>query len=192
MSLRAAIFDLDGTIVETPYDWPRIKAELGTGPVPILSYLSGLKEPERSRKWKILRGYEDEATRRARLKEGIVPFLAFLAEKKIRQALVTNNSRKNVQILFKRFDLKFDCVISRERGLWKPSGAPLAEVLRRLKLRPSECFAVGDSVFDLVAAHDAGIEIVFILNKDGAKFGSTSAQVFESVAELQAKVEKLL
>jgi HAD superfamily hydrolase (TIGR01509 family) len=192
MTLRAAIFDLDGTIVETSYDWSKIKAELGTGSVPILTYLSGLQEPERSRKWKILRGYEDEATRGALLKEGIVPFLAFLAKNRIRTALVTNNSRKNVRILLKRFDLKFDCVISRERGLWKPSGAPLIEVLGRLKLRPSECFAVGDSMFDAVAAQDAGIEMVFILNKDRAKFGSTSAQVFESVAELQARVDKLL
>jgi len=192
MSFRAAIFDLDGTIVETPYDWSKIKAELGTGPVPILSYLEGLREPERSRKWEILRRYEDEATQGAILKEGIIPFLKFLAEKNIRTALVTNNSRKNVRTLMKRFDLEFDCVISRERGLWKPSGAPLIEVLRRLKLRPSECFAVGDSVFDAAAARDAGIETVFILSQDKTRFGSFSAQVMSTVAELQAMVEDLL
>ena len=53
---------MDGTVVDVLYDWARIKADLGAGDVPILSYLSGLAEPERSRKWAILRRYEDEAT----------------------------------------------------------------------------------------------------------------------------------
>jgi len=62
MALRAALFDLDGTVVENAYDWPRIKAEIGTGGMPILTYLHGLPEPARSRQWAILERHEAEQT----------------------------------------------------------------------------------------------------------------------------------
>lgn len=50
MKIKAVIFDLDGTIVDVPYDWPRIKSQLGIEGVSILSYLSRLQEPEKSQK----------------------------------------------------------------------------------------------------------------------------------------------
>jgi HAD superfamily hydrolase (TIGR01509 family) len=192
MRLRAAIFDLDGTIVETSYDWPRIKADLGTGSVPILSYLEGLSEPEKSRKWNVLRRYEDEATRGAVLKEGIPDFLEFLTEKKIKKALVTNNSRKNVKTILQRFRLRFDLVLSRECGLWKPSGAPFIKVVEELGLNPSECFVVGDSLYDVRAARDAGIERIFILHEDGDKAPFLPAENFSTVAALRARIDELL
>ncbi len=192
MRLRAAIFDLDGTIVETSYDWPRIKADLGTGSVPILSYLNGLSEPEKSRKWKVLRRYEDEATRGAVLKEGIPDFLEFLTEKRIKKALVTNNSRKNVKTILRRFHLRFDLVLSRECGLWKPSGAPFTKVIEELGLNPTECFVVGDSLYDVRAARDAGIERIFILHEDGDKAPSLPAETFSTVAALRARIDELL
>ncbi len=192
MILRAAIFDLDGTIVETAYDWPKIKAELGTGEVPILAYLSGLKGRERSRKWKILQSHEDQATRAAVLKEGIREFLAFLSAKGIQKALVTNNSAKNVRAILKRFDLRFDIVLSRESGLWKPSGAPFTRVLEKLGLEPGECFVVGDSLYDVRAAHDAGIQLVFILRGDPERSSSFPAEVLETVADLQSRIKELL
>ena len=81
MKIRGVIFDLDGTIVDVPYDWPQIKLDLGTQGQPILHYLSSLEEPEKTKKWKILKKYEDEATLKATLKEGMKEFLDFLREK---------------------------------------------------------------------------------------------------------------
>jgi phosphoglycolate phosphatase-like HAD superfamily hydrolase len=54
MKIRGVIFDLDGTVVENDYDWPRIREELGTGAASILGYLESLDGPERSAKWAIL------------------------------------------------------------------------------------------------------------------------------------------
>ena len=48
MKLQGLIFDMDGTIVDAPYDWPRIRAHLDTKGQPILKYLAGLSEPEKS------------------------------------------------------------------------------------------------------------------------------------------------
>jgi phosphoglycolate phosphatase-like HAD superfamily hydrolase len=71
MRLKGAIFDMDGTVVDVSYDWVKIKAELMTGGKPILHYLQGLEEPERSQKWEVLERYEHKATQKAKLKPGM-------------------------------------------------------------------------------------------------------------------------
>ncbi len=192
MTLRAAIFDMDGTVVDVSYDWDRIKGELQTRGKPILVYLNGLKEPEKSEKWKILERYEGEATQNAKLKPGMGEFLEFLSQRGIKKALVTNNSSRNVRFLLEKFHLEFDCVISREKGLWKPSGSPFLAVLKELSLKREECCVIGDSHFDIRAATEAGIPRVFILNKDKERFSGTSAEVVSTVGELKTRIAILL
>lgn len=192
IKIKAVIFDMDGTIVDVNYDWPQIKKELKTGGKPILHYLNSLKEPERSKKWKLLEKFEDEATSKASLKEGMKDFLDFLAEKGIKRALVTNNSHKNVYFLLQKFNLQFEVILSRESGLWKPSGSPFEAVLKELRLKKEEVCVIGDSHFDIEAARKAGISYVFILNKDKKKFASFSVEVFASVEELKQRIKKLI
>lgn len=192
MKLQCVIFDMDGTVVDVSYDWKRIKEELMTRGKPILAYLNSLKEPERSEKWKVLENYENEATQNARLKKGMREFLNYLSVHDVKKALVTNNSQKNVSSLLKKFDLVFDLIISRESGLWKPSGAPFLAVLKKLKLQREECCVVGDSHFDVKAANDAGIPLVFILNEDKERFASLTAEIFSSVYALKKRIEDLL
>ncbi|MCK7481940.1 MAG: HAD hydrolase-like protein [Candidatus Moduliflexus flocculans] len=135
MKLRGVIFDLDGTVVENDYDWPRIREELGTGGTSILAYLDSLEGPERSAKWAILESHEAAQTEASVLREGVRELLALLRVRGLSAALVTNNSRPNTEFLLEKFDLAFDCVVTRESGLWKPSGAPFFEVMRTLGLR---------------------------------------------------------
>ena len=192
MKLKGVIFDMDGTVVDVPYDWNRIKAELRTQGKPILVYLKSLEEPEKSEKWRVLEKYEEEATMKAELKRGMREFLNLLREKGIKNALVTNNSQKNVSFLLEKFNLEFDCIICRESGLWKPSGAPFLAALKKLGLKKEECCVVGDSHFDVKAANEAGIPNVFILNEDKERFASMNAEVFSSAKELKKKIGQLL
>ena len=183
---------MDGTLVDAPYDWKNIKEELNTRGKPILTHIQGLTEPEKTQKWKQLENFEKEATKKAVLKKGISEFLAFLKRRGIKVALVTNNSRENVEYLLRKFELSFDIVLSRESGLWKPSGAPFKAVLKRLKLNKEDCCVVGDTFFDIEAAKDAGIANVFILNRDREKFASTQAKVFTDVKELKRHIQAFL
>ena len=64
-------------------------------------------------------------------------------------------------------DLGFDVVLTRDSGLWKPSGAPIAEAARRLATPPAACLGVGDSHYDVLAARAAGLAAVCLLH-DGA------------------------
>ena len=190
--VRCVIFDMDGTIVDVPYDWEQIKRELDTQGKPILDYLEGLKEPERSEKMNILIEHESEATQKAVLKKGMAGFIRFIKEKGMLVSLVTNNSKKNVSYLLEKFNLEFDLVISRESGLWKPSAEPLLEVFNRLSLTKEECCVIGDSRFDIIAAREAGVKKIFIINKDVKKLKDDGVEVFPSVRELKNRLIRMI
>jgi len=192
MSLQGVIFDLDGTVVENDYDWPRIREEIGTGQTSILGYLDSLAEPERSVKWSILERHEDRQTQDSVLREGIAELLALLRERGVATALVTNNSKPNTEFLLAKFGLRFDYVITREQGLWKPSGAPFREVLTKLGLGPGECAVVGDTAFDALAALDAGIKTIFLLSDAPERFEGLPVEVFSGVDDLIDRLEELI
>ncbi len=192
MKIKGVIFDMDGTVVDVPYDWKRIKQELQTQGEPILSHIQKLQEPERSRKWAILERFEEEATAQATLKEGMDKFLTLLKKKKIKTALVTNNSRKNLEFLLNKFQLSFDFLLSREAGLWKPSGAPFLFVLQNLGLKDWECCVIGDSHFDVRAAEEAGIKRIFMLAHDKEKQFSRGVETARTVKELEEKIAKII
>ena len=80
---------------------------------------------------------------------------------------MTNNTRENTDSLLSRFGLAFDLVLTRDDGLWKPSGAPVAEAIRRLGVPAERCLKVGDSHFDVAAAREAGCGRLAILHDDG-------------------------
>jgi len=186
MSIKGLIFDLDGTVVENDYDWAGIREELGTGAASILGFLDSLREPERSAKWAVLERHEARQTEASVLREGIADLLGLLRSRGIATALVTNNSRKNAEFLLGKFGLDFDCVITRESGLWKPSGAPFLEVLRNFGLEPGECGVIGDTHFDILAALDAGIDVIFLLSDEPERFAGFPVEVFSSVSGLLA------
>ena len=192
MRLRAAIFDLDGTVVENAYDWAAIRREIGDGGLSILSYLNGLEEPERSRKWAILERHEAEQTARSVLREGMRELLDFLKEKGVRTALVTNNSRPNTAYLLGKFGLAFDRVTTRESGLWKPSGAPFRDVLEAFGTAAADCCVVGDTRFDVLAAEDAAIELVFLLSGEPLRFAGLPVEVYPGIAPLLRRLEDLV
>lgn len=192
MRIRGVIFDLDGTIVEVPYDWRRIRGRLGTKGDSIIGYLNGLAEPERSRKWAILRRYEDRATRAACLRPGIRALLSRLSERGVRTALVSNNRQENVEYIVRKFRLSFDLVLSRDCGCWKPSGDPFILALRRLRLARRDTVAVGDSHFDVKAAEEAGIPLVYLLHRNGRREDASTVIVCRSVASLRREFESRL
>ena len=192
MSLKAVLFDLDGTVVENSYDWPRIRRELGAKDKSILSYLAALPEPQRSRKWAVLERHESEQTARSVLREGAKDLLAFLHGLAVKTALVTNNSGANTAFLLGKFGLAFDLVITRESGLWKPSGAAFKRVLEVFGVGGDECCVIGDTRFDVLAAMDAGVGAIFILTTDPGRFAAYPVEVYRGFREVRQRLEEVV
>jgi hydrogenase expression/formation protein HypE len=190
--IRGVVFDMDGTLVESIYDWPAIRRHLQVTTPSILDELDGLAEPERSERWAALRDIELEATRTAGLKSGARDLLAMLAGRGIHTALVTNNSSANASELIDRFGLAFDVVLTRDSGLWKPSGAPVAEAVRRLGLDPAEVLAVGDSHFDLEAARAAGCGLAAIVFDGAERFRGAADLRWADLGTMRRGLEVVL
>jgi HAD superfamily hydrolase (TIGR01509 family) len=165
--IRAVVFDMDGTLIDSTYDWPEIRRRLGVTGSSIIDDLNGLAEPDRSRKWAELEEIESAATAEARLHDGVADLLELLATSGLGTSLVTNNSDANTQKLLDRFGLCFDVVLTRDSGLWKPSGAPISEAVSQLGVESGDCLGVGDSRYDVLAAREAGLAAVCLLH-DGA------------------------
>ncbi len=165
--VEAVIFDMDGTLVNSVYDWPVIRQRLDVKGASIIDDLNALEEPDRTRRWAELEHIEAEATRRATIHEGARELLALLSDSDIPAALVTNNTDDNTRRLLERFSLDFEVVVTRDSGLWKPSGAPITEAARQLGVAPERCLGVGDSHYDNMAARDAGLGRICVLH-DGS------------------------
>jgi HAD superfamily hydrolase (TIGR01549 family) len=166
-ALRGIIFDLDGTLIDSQYDWNLIRRRIGVEDLPILSHINSLKGALKEQAMRILESFEKIATKRARLIQGMDRILATITKKGIKKAIVTNNSRKTVEYLIRKFNLSFDHIVTRDDGVWKPSGAPLERAVETLRLQKEEVIYVGNSEHDRIAAEDAGIDFISINGPGG-------------------------
>lgn len=163
-AVEAVLFDMDGTLVHSQYDWPSIRAELGVEGPSLIDGLNALPEDKRSLAWARMCEIEVRASREARVVDGARELLDLLGRRRIRTALVTNNTGNNALELTRRFGLELDVVLTRDSGLYKPSGAPLVEAMRRLGVDSARTMAVGDSMYDIRSAREADCAWVVVVN----------------------------
>lgn len=186
MTIKAVIFDLDGTLVDFSLDYKTIRAEVLSllakqgFPVSILSlkerifetlkkveiYMknNGMKEEDFQRvkeaAFKIANRYEFEAARKTSLVPGVLETLKALKRMGLKMALFTANDEKPTDYVLRRFRLHhfFDAIIARESvPAVKPNPAHLEAALRALSVKPEEALVVGDSVYDVMCARGLGV-----------------------------------
>ena len=159
---RAILFDMDGTLTEPMLDFPRIKSEMGIGTRPILEALAEMSADSRAQAQAILLHHEDHAAANSTLNPGCRELLSYLHETSTPAALITRNSRRSVEIVLERHGLRFDAIVAREDGPFKPSPVPLQLACRKLAILEPKAWMVGDGQYDIEAACAAGIPSVWI------------------------------
>lgn len=183
-SIDAVLFDMDGTLIRSHYDWSTIRATLGVEGPSLIDALNALPEPRQSEAWSTLIMIERRASDAATLIDGVHALLGVLKDKGVRAALVTNNTDANTHALIDRFGLRFSVVLTRDSGFYKPSGAPLVEAMRRLEVEPDRTIAVGDSHYDVKAAREAGCAAVVVVNGGFEAHRESADLGFRSLGEL--------
>lgn len=165
--VRAVIFDMDGTITKFNLDIDGIKKEVLGDDYSgmLLDGINKLKGEDRMRAEDLLIKSEISAANSTELNKGVEKLLDFLKKKEIKTALVTRNNREAVKVIFKRFGLEFDVVVSREDTPPKPNKAQLNAALDGLGVDKENALFIGDHALDLEAGRRVGIRTVLIKSK---------------------------
>src|SRR5205823_5550877 len=137
----------------------------------------------------ILLRHEERAAAESSLNPGCREILTWAHHHRLRTALITRNSAASVNIVLAKHELQFDCVNSREFGLFKPDPAPLLHACRCLSLQPDECWMIGDGQHDVDAAAAAGIRCVWLSHGRARPFQSAAWQIVANLHELLRLLE---
>jgi HAD superfamily hydrolase (TIGR01509 family) len=191
--LETFIFDLDGTLIELNLDFERIRHALGIKERFILEAISKLNDERLKReKLEILKRFEIESALRSNLMPYAREIIEKLDELGLKKGIVTRNCRESVNIILKRFDLKFDFVITREDAEPKPSPKPIQLALKLTKSEPSKSITVGDFKFDLIAGKKAGTKTALVLTERNRCMIHEFIHLADYVLHSLKDIEKLL
>ncbi|NHW89076.1 MAG: HAD family hydrolase [Archaeoglobales archaeon] len=162
---RLIALDLDGTLVEFNIPFELIREKLGIKERFILERI--MEERDEKKKLEMLRILEDfelESAKNAKLAFYALELLNFLRKSGIIHGIVTRNSRRSVEVIAKKFNLKFDFIVSRDDAKPKPSDEPIRILMSRFGVKGDETLVVGDFLFDLLAGKKAGARTALIVH----------------------------
>jgi phosphoglycolate phosphatase len=183
MTVKAVVFDLDGTLASFNLDYRAVRADVRSFlikrglPASVLStnesifemlkkaeiFLKNNSKPEkameeiRGKALAIAEKYELEAAKSTSLLPGVTETLKILKKMGLKIGLFTINGEKSTNYILKRFRIAdiFDAVIPRNSVKYvKPSSEHLEAVLKALEVNPDEAIVVGDGVSDMKCARE--------------------------------------
>ena len=155
MSIKAVIFDLDGTITQPYFDFDSIRKEMGLGEDcgPILEAMERMSEEQRRRTEEILHRHEQKAVTESKLNAGAKESLSSLGSAGIKIGILTRNKRSNALAVGEKHGLKFDAVVGRDDGPVKPDSFGVLQICEQFDVKPEETLLVGDFLFSRLLAH---------------------------------------
>ncbi|MHC4324373.1 MAG: HAD family hydrolase [Planctomycetota bacterium] len=166
MSIKAVIFDLDGTITQPYFDFDAIREEIGLAidSGPLLESMEKMTPELRQKAEEILYNHEEKAVIESKLNPGTKDTLSALRSAGIHIGILTRNKRDNAHAIARKHNLQFDAVIGREDGPVKPDAFGVINLCRKFGVEPEEAMLVGDYLFDLLCAKAAGACAVLLAN----------------------------
>ncbi len=177
---RVLIFDLDGTLIDTVYAhvfaWQRALAEEG---MPIDG-------------WRIHRRIGMSGGLFARARE----LLAYLRRRGIVHGIATSGRRPEIDLSLEALGVGDETVVI-DRGdvaRAKPEPDLFLACQTALGVEPTDCYVVGDAVWDLLAARRAGMLSVGLLSGGYGADELLSAgafRVYDDAAELHRSLDEL-
>jgi phosphoglycolate phosphatase len=207
VTLKAILWDFDGTLIFFNIDAPRMRRE-------IFEYMTRLGyQPPDDGRWRsifniiqdakefflnagksaeevdafashveeIINMIEAEGTGTARVVPGIPEVLQQTHQWGIKHAIITLNRGKNVTQLLTQLGLiqYFDVIAGRDVVMrFKPDPAHTQYILDRLQLNPEDCLMIGDHPNDLATAKAARVPFVAVITNRHPRAEFWGAQFF--------------
>ena len=210
MAVRAVLFDMDGTVLDTLTDLAAavnacfrhfgvpevpvslVRAKLGNGAAYLIHACApaGMEE-ERIREliaW--YKPYYDAPCRiETRPYPGIPELMEALKEKGVKQAIISNKPDPAVQELAEEFfpGLLEAAVGESERVRRKPDPDAVLAAVERMGLPKEDCVYVGDTEVDLATARNAGMDVIAVswgFRSEEELLAAGAARIAHSAREL--------
>jgi len=192
MSIKAVIFDLDGTITRPFFDFDAIREEMGLdrNAGPVLEAMEKMTPQQRQRAEEILHFHEQRAVTESKLNDGAKETLEVLRKAKINIGILTRNRRHNALAIAQKHGLQFDAIVDRDDGPVKPDAFGVLEICRQFGVTPEETLLVGDYLFDLLCAKAAGAIGVLLKNHEQAdEFAEHADFCIETIDQILQIIE---
>jgi len=192
MSIKAVIFDLDGTITQPYFDFDAIREEMGLArdSGPVLESMEKMTAQQRQEVEKILRYHEQKAVTESRLNAGAKQTLSALRAAGVHIGILTRNRRSNALAIARKHNLKFDAIIGREEGPVKPDAFGVLQLCEQFGVQPEETLLVGDYLFDLLCAKAARAVAVLLTNHNRAgEFAEHADLCIENISRVLEIIE---
>ncbi len=193
MSIKAVIFDLDGTITQPYFDFGAIREEMGLGrnSGPVLESMQKMSPEQRKNVEKILHSHERKAVIESKLNSGARETLNALRKDGIYIGILTRNKRENAFAIADKHGLKFDAVVGRDEGPVKPDSFGVLRICEQFGVKPQETLLVGDYLFDLLCAKSAGAVAVLLNNNNQVPdFTEHADFCVENISQILQIIEK--
>lgn len=181
-NVKAVLFDLDGTLVDSMWMWGDIDVEyLGKYgielPKNLEKEIEGMSFSESAAYFKSKFGFsksleeiqaewiemaKDKYAHEVPMKPGALHFLHYLRQKGIRTGIATSNSRELLDAVMESLELTpyFDCCMtSCEAGAGKPAPDVYLKVAENLGISPRECLIFEDTPAGIRAGINAGMRV---------------------------------
>ena len=180
--IKAVLFDLDGTLIDSMWLWKQIDIDyLGKHnlelPSDLQKEIEGMSFTETAEYFKerfnlpfsldeIKKEWNEMAwykyTHEVPLKEGVLLFLEYLRKQNIKMGIATSNSRELVDLVVEKLAIKdyFSSIrTSCEVTKGKPSPDIYLLVAKDLEVKPEECLVFEDVIHGIMAGLNAGMKV---------------------------------
>lgn len=192
---KAFLFDMDGTLVDSFLDFDAMREELRFPEgVPLLEHIESLGDKitseEREHYFEVIHKHELAGAKKSLMMEGCTDFLNFLHERGVKTGVLTRNCLSVTEETFKKWDLSFEITLTRDCvEKQKPHPEGLLKMCEHLKVEPSESVYMGDYLFDLDAAKNAGMKAILYSPEKNSEFEKEADFTVRSYPQLMETFE---